>query len=97
MLKAEHDPTLGDTYHKVDTTRPSVCRFDVGVRVLRIRQVVQRTNLSRSTIYSLISSDPSFPSKVRLSERAIGFLEHEIDAWILARSEKRGDGCTLEK
>lgn len=97
MFKAEYDATQREFSQNLENGRQGACHFDVGVRVLRIRQVVQRTNLSRSTLYTLISSDPSFPSKVRLSERAIGFLEHEIDAWILARSEKRGDSCTLEK
>lgn len=51
-------------------------------RVLRLDQVIEKIGLSRSSIYNLID-DGNFPQRVKLSKRAIGFYEHEIDAWIL--------------
>ena len=60
------------------------------VTIIRRRQVETRVGLSRSTIYDKISPksktyDPSFPKPIDLGERAVGWLEHEIDAWIQAR------------
>jgi prophage regulatory protein len=52
--------------------------------IIRLRQVIEKTGLSRSTIYSLIKSG-DFPQQIHLSVRTMGFLEHEIDAWIAGR------------
>lgn len=53
--------------------------------VLRRRQVEARTGLGRSSIYALIA-DGQFPAPIRLSANAVGWLEHEIDAWIAERA-----------
>jgi prophage regulatory protein len=52
--------------------------------ILRLPAVKSRTGLSRSTIYLLISRD-EFPKSVSLGDRAIGFVESEIDEWITQR------------
>jgi predicted DNA-binding transcriptional regulator AlpA len=62
----------------------------VGVHVLRMRQLVERTKLSRATLYVLEATDPTFPKKIKLSARTIGFLESEVDSWIAARALARG-------
>ena len=49
--------------------------------VLRRRQVEGRTGLGRSSIYALIA-DGQFPTPIRLSANTVGWLEHEIDAWL---------------
>lgn len=54
-------------------------------RILRCRQVLARTGLSRSTLYALIGRG-EFPSALRLSERSVGWLEHDVAQWIEARS-----------
>ncbi len=56
------------------------------LRILRLRQVAVRTGLSRSTIYQHISSG-SFPKQVRLGPQSVGWLEHDIEAWIMSRIE----------
>lgn len=53
-------------------------------RILRIREVVDRTGLSRPTVYRLVHSG-SFPRQVQLSTQCVGWKESEIDAWIEAR------------
>lgn len=60
-------------------------------RIIRLRQTIEKTGLSRSTIYSLIKSG-HFPQQVHLSPRAMGFLEHELDAWIADRAAARVGG-----
>ncbi len=54
--------------------------------VLRRRQVEARTGLGRSSIYALIA-DGQFPTPIRLSANTVGWLEHEIDAWIAGRTK----------
>jgi prophage regulatory protein len=57
--------------------------------ILRMKQLVVRTGLSRATLYMLKATDPTFPQKIRLTERAVGYLESEVDAWITTRAESR--------
>ena len=60
------------------------------VRVLRLSQVLARTGLSRSTLYELVA-EGSFPGPIRISGRATGWIEAEVDAWIRRRvAESRG-------
>lgn len=59
-------------------------------RILRLAATIDKTGLSRSSIYAGIR-DGSFVQPVKIGERAIGFVESEIDKWIDERiSESRG-------
>ncbi|MCL1040781.1 MULTISPECIES: helix-turn-helix transcriptional regulator [Shewanella] len=58
------------------------------MKVLRLRDVIQLTGLARSTIYDYIAKK-QFPKPIDLGERAVGWLEHEIQDWIQQRIEKR--------
>ena len=49
--------------------------------ILRLPEVERRTGKRRSSIYA----DPTFPRRVPIGPRAIGWLAHEVDAWIVAR------------
>lgn len=55
-------------------------------RLLRLREVRDRTGLSRSTIYAWMQRK-QFPSPVRLSQRAVAWRESDIDKWIAERTE----------
>lgn len=50
--------------------------------ILRRKQVQARTGLSRSTIYEKVRAG-SFPKPIHLSERAVGWVESEIEDWII--------------
>ena len=56
--------------------------------MLRLKQVAERTGLSRSTIYSKLCLgsahyDPTFPKQVRLgSGSAVRFIENEVNEWL---------------
>ena len=58
-------------------------------RIVRIRTVLDRTGLSRSTLYRTIA-DGSFPPKVKLGEHSSGWRESAIDRWIDNPSAYRG-------
>jgi prophage regulatory protein len=64
--------------------------------VLRLPAVRQRTGLGRSTIYSRIALG-KFPRPIRLSERCVGWLENDIEAWLSERmTEARNErDCAL--
>ena len=51
-------------------------------RILRLPEIKNRTGLSRSTIY-LRMSDGAFPKPISLGGRAVGWIETEIDDWIV--------------
>ena len=58
--------------------------MQISNNIIRLPQAIEKTGLSRSTIYSLISRG-EFPQKIKLSPRTMGFLEAEVDAWIIDR------------
>ena len=50
-------------------------------RILRIKAVLARTGLSRSTLYRKIQSG-TFPKQVQISIRCAGWRESAINAWL---------------
>lgn len=56
--------------------------------ILRLPAVKASTGLSRSTIY-LRMAEGKFPKPLSLGERAVGWLEAEIQQWVEARIEAR--------
>jgi len=56
--------------------------------ILRRQQVVDRTGLCLSSIYNFIAVG-TFPKPISLGSRSVGWLESEVDEWILSRIEKR--------
>jgi prophage regulatory protein len=54
------------------------------VVILSKQKVSEKTNLSPRQIQNLVGEE-SFPKPVRLSERRVGWFEHEIDDWLLER------------
>ena len=49
--------------------------------ILRARDVVGATGLSRSTIYQMIKTN-DFPRPIRLGKRAVGWLQSDIISWL---------------
>lgn len=58
----------------------------VSMRILRLPNVLDRTGLSRITVYQRVS-EGSFPSPVSLGARAVGWVESEIEEWISRQIE----------
>ena len=57
-------------------------------RILRRGEVTMRTGLSNTTIHREIQAG-RFPKPVPLGRRAVGWLEHEVDAWLEGRVGRR--------
>lgn len=58
------------------------------MKIIRLKQVIDATGLARSTIYKYIA-EGIFPKPVPLGDRCVGWLENEIQGWIMARVEER--------
>lgn len=56
------------------------------LKVLRRRQVEARTGLPRSSLYVLIA-EGRVPAPIHLTTKTVGWLEHEVDAWIAERAK----------
>lgn len=57
-------------------------------RTLRLPEVIQQTGLSRSSIYLRIANR-EFPQPISLGGRSVGWLQQEIDEWLLEKIETR--------
>ena len=54
------------------------------MKILKQKEVVQLTGLSRVTIWRL-EQRGEFPGKIALSPNRVGWLENEVSDWITSR------------
>jgi len=57
-------------------------------RLERLPDVLARTGLGRSTLYQLVSRG-EFPRQLKLTERCVAWISHEVDQWIRDRITER--------
>ena len=50
-------------------------------RIIRLKTVLSRSGLSRSTLYRKIG-EGTFPAQIRISVRGAGWRESEVNRWI---------------
>lgn len=67
--------------------------------ILRMKQMRLRVGLGRSSIYAMMNPnsryyDPSYPRPIRISAKAVGWLESEITDWIATRASARASKLT---
>jgi prophage regulatory protein len=78
----------------VGTAAP-IHRFaELSLTFMRIGDVQRVTGLPRATIYEMMGKG-TFPKQVRLSPRAVGWIESEVSAWQRDRIAER-DGVEGE-
>ena len=65
---------------------PAPCEPRQPVRILRLPEVISRVGLKRAAIYLYVERG-LFPKQINLGPRAVGWIEHEVDAWVTARIE----------
>jgi prophage regulatory protein len=66
-------------------------RSNVAKRILRLKDVQEKTGLKHSAIYERVLKG-RFPKQFRLGAKAVGWLEEEIDAWIDTQVAARDAG-----
>ena len=59
----------------------------VQLRIIRLKQVIEITGLSRSTIYDVMNPkstryDPDFPTSIQLTQGTVGWIYTEVEQWI---------------
>jgi prophage regulatory protein len=54
------------------------------LRIIRIRDVIELTGLSRSAIYAAVKAG-TFPRQLKLSARSSGWLRNEVVLWVKER------------
>ncbi|MEM1235121.1 MAG: AlpA family transcriptional regulator [Pseudomonadota bacterium] len=62
-----------------------------GDRLLTVREVAERTRLSRATIYKMVR-DGDFPRQVQIGANKVAWLRSEVEAWIQSRADARAAG-----
>jgi prophage regulatory protein len=59
-------------------------------QIIRHTELLEMIKLSRSTVYDIQNPkssrfDPSFPQRIRLGSRAVGWLKAEVEKWLDSR------------
>jgi prophage regulatory protein len=62
-------------------------------RILRLNAVLDRTGLSRATLYRKIA-DGTFPRQIKLSTRCAGWRESAINGWLRSPVDYSVDNAT---
>lgn len=57
-------------------------------RLLRLSQILDKTGLKRSQIYSYMKSG-DFPKSIKIGPSSVAWLESEVDEWINEKMKKR--------
>lgn len=65
-------------------------------RIVRLKTVLTRTGLSRSTIYRKIA-EGTFPAQIRISVNGAGWRESEINRWIADPVRWQPEGAADEE
>jgi len=63
------------------------------MRILRLKEVINKTGLARSTIYKYLDAG-TFPKPIPLGGRSVGWVDSEVHQWILTRIEVRDSSHT---
>jgi prophage regulatory protein len=66
------------------------------IRLLRLPQVTALVGLRRSAIYEM-QADGRFPRRVKLGARAVGWIEDEVQAWLVQRVAENDSPPALKR
>lgn len=78
------------------TQQAALQQRPLAYRILNLKTVIERTGLSRSTIYDISNPkskryDATFPERIHLSTNRVGWVEQEINDWLASKIQQRGD------
>lgn len=72
--------------------QPPQSKRGARLKILRRQQVQDVIGLKKSQIYALANT-PGFPQRIKLGTRAVGYLAHEVQAWIESRVKASRDNA----
>ncbi|HIF9512853.1 TPA: AlpA family transcriptional regulator [Photobacterium damselae] len=58
------------------------------MRLIRLKEVMSLTGLGRSSIYKFME-ESRFPKSVSLGDRAVAWIESEVEDWIVEKISER--------
>jgi len=64
---------------------------EFNMKLIRLKEVMACTGLGRSSIYKFMA-EGSFPESISLGERAVAWVETEVEEFILNKIEERDAG-----
>jgi prophage regulatory protein len=67
-----------------ESTVPATISRGAPIHILRLAQVIERTGLKKTKIYEL-QSEGQFPMRIKITAHAVGWIEHEVQAWLTRR------------
>lgn len=67
----------------------------MNTKILRLKDVLDITGLSRATIYVHMSQG-TFPHNINLGKGSIGWVESEVQEWIQLRIQKRDEALLAQ-
>lgn len=68
----------------------------MNTKILRLKDVLGITGLSRATIYVHMSQG-NFPHNINLGKGSIGWLESEVQDWIQVRVQERDEALLTQE
>ncbi len=74
-----------------NSSNSAISHYTPPIYILRLPDVIKRVGLKRSALYQR-ASEGTFPKQISLGGRAVGWLESEIDAWLIARVQLTRNG-----
>lgn len=60
------------------------------MKLIRLKEVMACTGLGRTSVYKFMSEN-RFPQSVSLGDRAVAWVESEVQDWILERIGERDE------
>lgn len=66
------------------------------MRIIRLKDVMATTGLGRSSIYKYAQED-SFPKPVSLGGRSSGWIQDEVEEWVIEKIAQRDEKLREER
>jgi len=92
-MRRRHSPELTSVTPVGAPIETAAAVYATGpARVLRVAEVMARSGLSRTSLWRL-ERRGAFPARRQLSPGAVGWIEAEVEAWILGRLTRDAVGA----
>ncbi|QYJ70305.1 AlpA family phage regulatory protein [Shewanella sp. FJAT-51649] len=70
--------------------------MNIEIKIERKKQVLSRVKFSKATLHRYINLG-KFPPAINLGGRAVGFLKHEVDAYLIAAASGENLNDAVDK
>jgi len=74
----------GTPVNSAEPAQSTVAHATAPIRILRLAQVIEATGLGKTKIYELQATG-QFPMRVQITAHSVGWVENEVQMWLLRR------------